>query len=93
MQDQQIPSVASDGLVLAWSWCSRCRRTYATGTYRVVSFSSTRREPCPRALVLCPYMDCSGSIARDRWRWSTIRQQHPEYPESPVPNVTYRNEI
>jgi hypothetical protein len=32
---------------------------------------------------LCPYEDCRGSATRDRWRWTTIRFEHPDYPERP----------
>jgi hypothetical protein len=78
---------------LAWSWCARCRRGYVSGTYRVVSFNGTRQHPQPQTLMLCPYIDCSGSLTRDRWRWASIRAQHSEYPEQPEPGVRYESAV
>jgi hypothetical protein len=77
------------GLRLHWSWCACCRRAYPAGTYRIVRFGATRRHPFPKELHLCPYLGCSGSLTRDQWRWTSVRAQHPEYPEAPEPDVRY----
>lgn len=84
--DAQAPAA---GLRLAWCWCACCRRAYPAGTYRIVRFGATRRHPYPRELRLCPYLGCSGSITRDQWRWTSVRAQHPEYPEEPQADTRY----
>jgi len=81
--------LSTDGLSLPWSWCARCQRAYLTGTYRLVQFAGTTAHPRPPALKLCPYPGCSGSPARDGWRWATIRARFPEFPERPELDIVY----
>lgn len=76
-------------LTLPWSWCARCQRAYVAGTRRVVQFRADAQHTHPAPLQLCPYLDCSGSADRHRWRWATIRLAHPEYPEQPAYDVVY----
>jgi hypothetical protein len=77
------PQPTSDNLELPWSWCARCQRAYASGTCRVLYTARTARTRRALLVKLCPYEDCSGSATRDRWRWETIRFDHPEYPLRP----------
>ena len=77
------------GLHLPWTWCGRCHRAYLASSPRVVGFTSDALHPRPATLTLCPYLDCGVSTTRHGWRWATIRQEHPEYPATPQPDVIY----
>ena len=59
-------------------WCLHCERTYIRGEYRPIG-----------GLQMCPYADCDGDVVIDAWEWSTVREQHPSYPENPVEGVVY----
>ena len=89
MADQTLPQSLSDGLHMPWSWCGRCQRAYATGTCRLIRFTSDALHPHPAMLKLCPYSDCSGSTARYQWQWANLRLQHPEYPATPSRDIVY----
>ena len=89
MSNPLQPQPHSNGIQVPWSWCARCHRAYITGTYRIVHVASTSRNQNSNALKLCPYFDCSGSSTTDRWRWDTIRERHPQYPEYPQLYVLY----
>jgi hypothetical protein len=77
------------GLQPTWSWCAACQRAYITGTYRLVRLADPRSGLPERVLKLCPYVTCGGSATNDRWRWSSIRERHPEFPEFPQMYVRY----
>lgn len=83
------PTASLDGLRLPWSWCGRCQRTYPTGACRMVRFRADALHPHPAPLELCPYHDCSGSMAHYQWPWANIRLQHPEYPVTPSQGIVY----
>lgn len=89
MSYQLISQHRSTGLQLPWSWCARCQRVYVHGTYRVIRFQGDAQHPHATSKKLCPYSDCGGSATRDRWLWSTIQCEHPEYPEQPERNIVY----
>lgn len=59
-------------------WCSFCYRTFPNGTYRL--FDGGRA---------CPYADCNADIARDALGWNQVRQEQPNYPESPWLGIQY----
>ena len=66
-------------------WCLHCERTYRYGEYRKLP------SGLPNGFVyqMCPYAGCDGDTFKDAWDWDVIREDHPDYPESPDKNVTY----
>lgn len=54
-------------------WCLHCERGYERGKWRIVD-----------DLQLCPYADCDGSTVLDGRDWESVRDYHPDYPESPA---------
>ena len=89
MEHRTTLQQATHDLRLSWSWCTRCQRTYVSGTCRVVRFEADALHPHPATLYLCPYVDCRGSTKRDAWLWATLQLEHPEYPAIPERNVVY----
>lgn len=89
MAYDMTPQRTPDGLRLSWSWCTHCQRAYVTRTCRIIRFTPDALHPHPATLKLCPYDDCSGSMARDGWLWTTLQMEHPDYPAQPERNVVY----
>jgi hypothetical protein len=89
MRDQLAPPVTASGIHIPWSWCARCQRTYALGTYRIIRFAADALHPHPTTLKLCPYTDCSASTTRDGWHWATIQREHADYPAIPEYDKRY----
>ena len=89
MEYHMLSPGSSDNLRLPSFWCAHCHRAYLAGTGRVIRFRADGLHPHPDALRLCPYFDCSASATHEGWRWTTIQNEHPEYPVQPELNVIY----
>jgi hypothetical protein len=40
-------------------------------------------------MQFCPYEGCDGDTFGDAWSWNTIKEKHPEYPDSPERDKVY----
>lgn len=58
-------------------WCIHCERVYQYGDFRRAGNQD-----------LCPYANCHGAEVF-AWDWEQVRQANPDYPDQPVPGVTY----
>ena len=67
-RDQVFKEVARSKFL----WCLHCERTYERGKWRNEG-----------DLQMCPYPNCSGDAVIDAWDWATVREYHPDYPETP----------
>lgn len=52
-----------------WVWCLHCERV-------------SRRTAWEASDLNCPREGCDGG-ALDAWRWETIREANPQYPQTP----------
>lgn len=63
-------------------FCLHCERTYPHGEYRSIFLDGD-------ILQMCPYENCDGDVVMDSKEWSSIREHHPDYPETPQRGTVY----
>jgi hypothetical protein len=78
MSESDRDKVFSDEHRSPFLWCLHCERTYERDQWRNVN-----------GLQMCFYADCNGDAVIDAWDWATMRDYHPQYPETPEPGKVY----
>lgn len=86
-REEMFGPTYSDGQFL---YCMQCERTYPAGKHRTMIDD----DPLPEMhgfeiMQMCPYSDCDGDAVINATEWETVRDHHPDYPETPEEGRVY----